>query len=587
MTRKARGALYFLLVVALGTAAFLLKGPSDPGRRLYQRAEALLAAGDFESAAAAYGEVAVRYSRSQWADNALYKQGFILSNYLGRWMEAVRAFKALEQRPGSAFRDDGLLALAGIYETALVQPDAALDLYYRLCNEPGSASEVKSEAQVGVVRCLVNKGDEAAFAACETALREFPNQPDLRGQVEYLLARAYQTIRKDPVEAMRRYKDVTEKYPGTAWAAKAANELGWQYYEAMNKEKRTRVLLELPGVVEMPAVPGAGLAAPVFSALLGPKSGFSAEAFAGLSGEAFRFFYFPDAPTGGVETFYRNPFVATCEALGLPYSYQEFEQQQTAREALKRALFDGNAVVTSFAGPPPGWAIVIGSDATRGEIYVHDPFTKYRAYRSDEFTARWAVAPAPRSLLAGTQASAGAYPVFVLQGSTPKKGIKEAAAFAIGRALRDLREESAGKSGFASFRAYQYLIEQLEAPENESSADFLGKVAAWNASGSANLIGCRKALVAFLKEVAHAFPSGAEKHLLYAAEDYATEVELLQRARELLPTSGMLPEEEEAGRGRGAGPASEQLLKASAALRDALQYEHSAVSHLEEAMKKA
>lgn len=575
-------AFLIFLALALGGLGLLLRTSRDPGERPYQKAEALLSAGDFESAAAAYGEIATKFPRSRWADDALYKQGFILSNYLGRWTEAIQAFQSLAQHSESPLKDDGLLAMAGVYETALAQPDKALDVYRGVLQEYGSIPDVAAEAELGIARCLVSKGDEGAFAACDDVLRQHANLRDVTAEAEYLLAQAYQNIRHDPEEAMRRYGDVTEKYSGTPWAAKAANELGWHFYQALKKEEQTRVLLELPGSEALSPTAGAPLAAPVLAALLGSAGGLSGEGFAGLSGEAFRFFFYPEEPSRGPETFYRNPFTAASQALGLACFYDEFQSQDRARNTLKRALFEGHPVVTSLAGPPRAWGIVIGSDAVRGEIYVQDPFTKYRAYRSEEFTARWGGTTAPRLLVLGKAQAAETYPVFFLVESQSKKNLREAAATALKTTVADLRRESAEGGGFASFQAFQALIDELEAPENWASPAILSKIASWNAVASPNLVSCRRAAVAFLNQVAAAFPSGAQRHLRYAAEDYGKEVQLLQRARELLPTAPVSETEAVSG---GLTSTGESLLKAGAVLRDALQYEHSAVSHLSEAMK--
>jgi len=584
MKNKARMAFYLFLVVAAGVVAVLLRGLGDPGLHLYKRAESLLSSGDYESAVVAYGEVVERFPGSRWADNSLYKQGFILSSFLGRWSEAVEAYEKLAQRPKSDYRDDGLFELARIHETALVQPDQALSIYRRLVDEYGHASDLVPDAEVGIARCLVQEGDPAAFAACEKVIREHPDSPDLAAEAEYLLARAYQTISNQPEEAIKRYNEVAEKYQSTPWAAKAKNELGWHFYQSLKEHEGARVLLELPGAGDTSWSPGSSLVSPVFATLLGSGIGLSAEGFAGLSGEAFRFFYFPESPAQGAETFYRQPFSAVCELLGLPYYYQESQRQDEARQVLKTALFQGHPVVTSVAGPPPGWYIVIGSDAERGEIYIHDPFTKYRAYGSKNFTARWGSDPAPRIVLAGKGRASKCYPIFFVKDIQAKQNLKDATTSAIKMALQDLKRESPGGGGYASFQAYQALIDRLQVPEDQMSAEYLTRIAEWNASGAPNLISCRRAAAAFLNETAASFSPKEQRYLRYAAEDYATEATILQRARELLPTTGTMITGLESEKGRVPASLAERLLKASGVLQDALQYEHSAVSNLSEAM---
>jgi len=496
-------------------ALALLAGCSSKDERLFRRAEAFFAQGQFQVAAEEYARLAAEFPRSELADDAMYKLGYILAEELDQPEPALAQYWALaDNYPGSSYADDALMRAMAIQRRVLRDPAAVRTTYDELCRRFADRPGLRARGLLEVGRAYFEAQDyeQASGVAVEVAAT-YPQQTQELAQADLLRARCSERLGVDGAEVEKLYEAIIERYPDTHAASAAKREIGWRYFEkraeheqqaAEEIRRRSRVIGGVPAYASQRGQLLQALAA--LRALLAHRGEErSLETLVGLSGAPFVMVCDLDRPALGRSALDVRPFEEVAEALGFAHNTMSSPTAEQAFESLHQALLQGRPALV-LHGSPRRWVIVTGYDVAADRVSFMPPDREgYAAASKTGFLSAWAEGSRSDSGVAGPES----FHQFSLSARTATPNGAELARAAAGRAARVMRAASIGGAP-AGEAAWQALATQLERGARSDGADVRGQVRAWAADGLMPQLALMEQGTTVLRDAAGAIPHLAE-----------------------------------------------------------------------------
>lgn len=587
-TKLRSAGLAALLVVATSLGVYALGVRRDPGRTLFSQAENNLAVGNYDSAARDYLLLAERLPRSSWAPQALFKAAYVLGTQLGRPEEAAARYRELARKyPNDPLAGEALLSAARVYESNLRRYDQATTLYKQVASRPGAASSQIADGRLGVLRCLAAQGNPQTVEAATGFLSSYQGRAEFKlrcAEAMYVLAKYYQEAVGRPRDAVRVYKQLAERFPKTAWATRAEQEMAWINYHVLSRPGGTprRVALELPPVIQQGAAPEGDLCLISLCQVLwwhGWTGGVSD--LETMSGAAFSAFFEGSEGDHLVsQTYLVNPLVTACDALGVRCEYVLLPSVDALAEKVKAYLRTGRPVIT-VAGPPiSGWVVVTGFDLDRRDFYVANLAGGNQAVPGLQMRAAWGLAS--QGIVLWGEPTRPGYLAFVAspRGSLDHWDRTRAARLAVKRAaeIGVHRAERRGTRA-AGLSALEMAAERFSAAARDPRPKDWLPLAAWAANNLALLRARRAAAAQFLEGQAALFPGACQPYLRQAATRYHEAEKALGDLARDRPWTSWGPQ------GPASPPLAQSLGKCAEAMRAAAAAEKAALAGIEAALK--
>lgn len=496
-------------------ALALLAGCSSKDERLYRRAEAFLAQGQFQVAAEEYARLAAEFPRSELADDALYKLGYILAEELDRPEAALAYYWALaDNYPGSSYADDALMRVMAIQRRRLHDPGAVRNTYAELCKRFPNHQGLRARGLLEVGRAFFEAEDyERASAVAQEMTVTYPQQSQELAQADLLRARCAERLGVDGAEVEKLYEAIIERYPGTYAAAAAKREIGWRYFEkraeheqqaAAEMKRRSRVIPGVPGFASQRGEVLQALAA--LRALLAHRGETrSLETLVGLAGAPFVMVYDLDRPALGRSVLDVRPCEAVAEALGFAHNTMSSPTAAQGFESLHQTLLQGRPVLVLY-GSPRRWVIVTGYDAAADRVSFMPPDReRYASVSKAGFLSAWAQGSRSDSGVAGPEP----FHQFSLSARTGTPDRAALARVTARRAAQVMRASTIGgaPAGEAAWLALAAALERCARPDG---ADVREQVRIWAAEGLTPQLALMERGTTVLRDAAGPIPQLSE-----------------------------------------------------------------------------
>jgi TolA-binding protein len=179
---------------ALVAFALLSSGcTSNSAKKQYLLAEKLWTDGRYAAAVVEFDKVAAKDPRGKLGSQALYRSATTQMLFLSQYAEAVRKFKAFAEIPG-------------------VDAELAWD----------------AQKQIGEILFFKTEQYDQAIQHYEAMVRQRPTAPEAPELIFRTAKSHFYLWQFD--DAVDLYRQIGAKYPGTAWAEKAAYEIGVSYF---------------------------------------------------------------------------------------------------------------------------------------------------------------------------------------------------------------------------------------------------------------------------------------------------------------------------------------------------------------------
>lgn len=518
------GAAAFLLVVSLGLLNAL---GGDSSESLYRQAEKWRQRGEYERALRHYRLLVSNRPRSEWADDALFREGEILSTRFKRYRQAADVYRELvDKYPDSPRAGDALMALGAIayfdlqdYVIARAACQEALEKFpanRRLC----------ADALLMLGRMEFDQGKADAERYFLTLLKDYPDNKDRCAEAQLYIARICWEIKRDATRALAEYRKVMDNYPTTRQADEAKRTVGLIYYEQASAAQK-RTFLHLPSVTsdEPEEFHELTLLRAVRTCLAGQGVRAAPAWLMALSGVSFQFVY-GDRVSASTAVYLREPLNPICEAYGVRYEYVATNVFKDALARLKGELMRRRPLLL-FLAPSPGWVAVIGYDEGMQRVSVQGRGMRVQTYSYKELEQRWESPPLPFET-----GAKGRYAFYVFSQRVAPAERRRAIARALQSASRWMREERSGK-WLVGLQAYNQIIAELKSAARAS--DYVpSTMTALHPALLSFYESARAAAALFLEQAAAEMNGEQRERLLRAAEYYQQSAQLFKDLRHLV-----------------------------------------------------
>ncbi len=468
MTRLLKILAAALVLVAL------LAGCSSKAERLYRRAEAFLAQGQFEMAATEYQRLVDEHSRSPLVDDALYKLAYVHAEELGRPSAALVQYRALaDDHPNSPYADDALMRVMTIQREVLHDPAAVRRTWIELCERYKDRRTLCARGMLEVGHAHFESGDYPLAAAVGEELTEkYSDQVRQCAQAALLRARATERMDVEQAEVEKLYEQVIKQYPDTHAAAVAKRNIGWIYYgkkeeqeqqRAKEIERRSRIIGGVPAHDPQDA-PIVQAVAALRSALAHRGEERSLQHLVALAGTPFVIIFDPARPRLAQSALDGSPFEIVADALGFAHNTWSDTSAENAFGTVHHALLQGHPILVRY-GSPPQWVIVTGFKVAQERVYLMPPGRDdYVTVDRGQFLARWKEASGSGSGVAGSEP----FHQFSLGARLRTTDRNDLLTATVRRAVQVMQQTSVAgaPAGSAAWKAAGHCLEMCVAPED-------------------------------------------------------------------------------------------------------------------------
>lgn len=518
------GAAVSLLVVSLGLLNAL---GGDSGESLYRQAEKLRQKREYERALRHYRLLVNNRPRSEWADDALFREGEILSTRFKRYRQAADVYRELVDKYSDSPRaGDALMALGAIAYFDLQDYVIARAAYQEALEKFPASRRLCADALMMLGRMEFDQGKSDAERYFLTLLKDYADNKDRCAEAQLYVARIYWEIKRDSTRALAEYRKVMDNYPNTREADEAKRAFGLIYYEqASAAQKKTFLHLASVTSDEPEEFNELTLLRAVRACLAGQGVRAAPAWLMGLSGVSFQFVY-GDSVSASPAIYLREPLNPICEAYGVRYEYVATDVFKDALTRLKGELMRRRPLLL-FLAPSPGWVAVIGYDEGMQRMSVQGRGMRVQTYSYKELEQLWKSPPLPFETSAK-----GRYAFYVFSQRAPRAERSRAIARALQSACRWMREERSGKL-LVGLYAYDQIIAELKAAAQ--SPDSAPKtVTALQPTFLSFYESTRTAAALFLDQAAVEMNGEQRERLLRAAENYQQSAQLYKDLRNLV-----------------------------------------------------
>ncbi len=577
------GAAVFLLGVSLGLLNAL---GGDSGESLYRQAEKLRQKREYERALRHYRLLVNNRPRSEWADDALFREGEILSTRFKRYRQAADVYRELvDKYPDSPRAGDALMALGAIAYFDVQDYVIARAAYQEALEKFPASRRLCAEALLMLGRMEFDQGKADAERYFLTLLKDYPDNKDRCAEAQLYIARIYWEIKRDSTRALTEYRKVMDNYPHTREADEAKRAFGLIYYEqASAAQKKTFLHLTSVTSDEPEEFNELTLLRAVRACLAGQGVRAAPAWLMGLSGISFQFVYGGRASAeslarlpASTAVYLREPLNPICEAYGVRYEYVATDTFKDALTRLKGELMRRRPLLL-FLAPSPGWVALIGYDEGAQRVSAQGRGMRVQTYSYKELEQRWKSPSLPFETSAQ-----GRYAFYVFSQRVAQVERRRAIARAVQSACRWMREERHGK-WLVGFYAYDQIIAELKAAAQ--SPDSAPKtMTALQPAFLSFYESARTAAALFLDQAAVEMNGEQREQLLRAAENYQQSAQLYRDLRNLVAETATPPPLDPASPTPPESPPPFPYEKAASLFEQIRELEEKAVEEMEAVAK--
>jgi len=469
----------------------------SPQERLFQRAELLLSQGQAGLAAVEYYRLAVKYPRSRFAPNALYKLAYLYREEFDHPQDALATYRFLAERyPDSPYADEAWLWILQIQGEKLHDLKEMRRTRDLIRERFAQDERVCATAQLQFVRALWAAGNlVAAEAEARALVANYPQQKRQCATAMLIIARIMEKkAGKQTDAAVKAYEQIINKYPDTAAAVEAKRAIGWLYYGLKGQQEKAELLAKqraarvLSGVPAPPVVTTARLApfAALSSLLAARHVNASPEELLIVSGAAFAFYFEPNNLAAPWRHLPAKALIEAAEQYGFSVNVSSVPSAEAAFASLAGVIASGQPVMIPLAGSSR-WGLVVGYKPAEERVYLLEAgLPAARAISRQDFLQRWA-----RHTAGHTSCVTGPYFQLSLGKYTQRASTK--AIFA------QLGQKAANQR-LQIMEGYERLIDFLASRVAEAPEERGQQLRQWAQTSLTELLAERMALARFCRE---------------------------------------------------------------------------------------
>jgi len=251
---------------------------------------------------------------------------------------------------------------------------------------------------------------------------------------------------------------------------------------------------------------------------------------AGLSGEAFRFFFHRDAPERGPYVLSHNPLRAAAGALGYDCHIETHDDPEQAASALEKAVREEPAIIRCESD----WVAVTALKPHR--YRVHWPGGEEEWWQAGALLERWQKEPGLLEL------GPVGYYLFRLGEKERTPDVRESAVGSLRRGIRLMTRRTKVQGAAAGLAGYEEMATVLSRPLRgpEQAALALKRYATWRRVSAPYLEASRKAAVRYIELMGEEFGDEPRDHMKEAADQFRKAVKLIEE----MPAPPAAPQEE-------------------------------------------
>jgi len=375
--RVSVGLLLAVVVVTLAS------GCSTKVQRLYRRAEAFFAQGEYELAAREYSRIVQEAPRDPLADDAWYKLAYLYREELDNPSAALIVYRNLaDNYQGSNYVDEALFWIVYLQRRYMQDPVAAVATCRELDQRFPGKKNLRGQAYLEAAGAYLDAGQlQQAYELCRKITDDFTDRPQIAAQALLMSADITDKIGKNPRQALALYEQVAEKYPDTQAAVTARQVIGLRYYvEKAETEKarlamqrqQARVLDNVPPLKQYPGQPAMELLAAIHSLLRQAGGQISMDEVVVISGLPFTLTFAVDRPELA-QVFYRNPATAIAEEMGFGYNLWTSATPAGLLDNATSCLLQDRPLLVAYGEENAHWCLITGYRPAEKELYLLQP----------------------------------------------------------------------------------------------------------------------------------------------------------------------------------------------------------------------
>jgi len=373
----------FVVLSATVVVVALLGGCSTKAQRLYRRAEAFFAQGQYELAAREYSRIVQDAPRDPLADDAWYKLAYLYREELDNPSAALIVYRNLaDSYEDSNYVDEALFWMVYLQRRHMQDPAAAVATCRELDQRFPDKKNLRGQASLEAAGAYLDTGQlQQAHELCRQIIDGFADRPRIAAQALLMSANITDKIGEDPQQALALYQQVVEKYPDTQAAVTARQVVGLRYYVekaetdkarlAMQRQQ-ARVLGNVPSIEQYADQPAMELLSAIHSLLRQAGGQISMDEVVVISGLPFTLTFAVQRPALA-QAFYRNPATAIAEEVGFGYNLWTSATPAGLLDNATSCLLQDRPLLIAYGEGNAHWCLITGYRPAEKELYLLQP----------------------------------------------------------------------------------------------------------------------------------------------------------------------------------------------------------------------
>ncbi len=398
--------VWVLLTGAALVGVLLLGGCSTKTQRLYRRAEAFFAQGQYELAACEYSRIVQEAPRDPLADDAWYKLAYLYREELDNPSAALIVYRNIaDNYRDSNYADEALFWMVYLQCQHMQDPTTAAATCRELDRRFPNRKDLRGQAYLEVAGAYQYTGQlQQARQLCQQIVDRFADRPGIAARALLMSAKITDKIGDEPQRALALYEQVMEKYPDTQAAIVARQIVGLRYYEEktemhkallQKQRQQARVLGNVPPIKQYADQPAMELLAAIHSLLRQAGAQLTMDEVVVISGLPFTFTFAVDRPELA-QAFYRNPATAIAEGTGFSYNLWTSAAPAGLLDNATSCLLQDRPLLVAYGADSAHWCLITGYRPAEKELYLLQPGADHAVkLDSEQFLEVWQTSKVP------------------------------------------------------------------------------------------------------------------------------------------------------------------------------------------------
>jgi TolA-binding protein len=373
----------------------------DAGAKIFNRALQFENTGQTELAIKHYRLLSDNQPDSLFAPRALLKQGDLLAA-LGRGKgeatllrAAISSYEKLATNyPNDPLANEALLDAGQVSAENLKDNEAARRFYGLILKNNRESSDSSAKATLKLGEIALAEGEKAlAQELLQRVLQKWPKNAEVASEAQFQLGVTYETLFKNRDWATRAYDAVIQNFPQSKWANDARQRLGLMVFsDSRNHRPVRRVMIDtLP--ITSGGFDGQNSLWKVLRPLLAAR-GIDVDELIlkGWSLEPFIAAVDKNNPSKIPEADF-DPFENVVANAGLKFTVKGGGKSTDAMVDLQDDLDAAQTPLVFYKGNSGSgrWALCVGYDSQRGELYLQESGARYETVSAKAFSKSWEI----------------------------------------------------------------------------------------------------------------------------------------------------------------------------------------------------